>query len=90
MLFLEWQVIGICSEKTLNRDICAWVASGWVGVVVYHPYELGAAVLEDAQNFFLRFELDLNGLMLPEFVRHPMELEASLKNRNKFWNNCRL
>lgn len=51
--------------------------------MIYHPYELGAAAQEDAQNFFLLFELDLNGFTLPEFVRQPMELEASLKKRNK-------
>lgn len=38
------------------------------------------------QNFFLLFELNLNGFTLPEFVRHPMELEASLKNRNSCLN----
>ena len=40
---------------------------------------------EDAQNFFLLFELDLNGFTLPEFVRHPMELEASLEKKKQMF-----
>lgn len=44
---------------------------------------------EDTQNFFLLFELDLHGFTLPEFTRHPVELEASLKNRNKYLNTLK-
>jgi len=50
------------------------------------PYELGATAQENIQNFFLLFELNLNGFTLPAFVGHPVELEASLKSRNKSLN----
>lgn len=50
------------------------------------PYELRAAAQEDVQNFFFLFELHLNVFTLPECVRHCMELEALLMNRNKSLN----
>lgn len=52
---------------------------GCVGVLTHHPYEIEAAAQEFAENFFLLFELALNGLTQPEFFTHPVELEGSLK-----------
>lgn len=62
------------------------MAWGCVGVLTHHPYEVEAAAQEVAENFFLLFELDLIGFTLPEFVRHPMELEGSLKKTEKGLN----
>lgn len=59
------------------------MAWGCVGVLTHRPYEVEAAAQEVAENFFLLFELDLTGFTLPEFVRHPMELEGSLKKNRK-------
>lgn len=49
-----------------------------MGVLTHRLYEVEAAAQEVTGNFFLLFELDLNGFILPECVRHPMELEGSL------------
>lgn len=42
------------------------------------PYEVEAAAQVAENFFFLIFEWDLNGFSVPEFVRHPVELEGSL------------
>lgn len=78
-----WQLIWICSGKILNTNICACAASKWVRVVTVCPYKPRVEAQEDIQNFFLQFDLDIHGFPQPELVRHPMELEVSLENRNK-------
>lgn len=55
------------------------MAWGCIGVLTNLPYEVETAAQEVTENFFLLFELDLNGFTLPEFVRHPVKLEGSLK-----------
>lgn len=52
---------------------------------MHRPFEVEAAA-QVAENFFLLFELDLNGFSVPEFVRHPVELEWSLETRNRCLN----
>lgn len=54
------------------------MAWGCAGVLTHCPYEIEAAAQEFAENFFL-FELGLDRLIWPELVRHPVELEGSLK-----------
>lgn len=49
------------------------------------PYKPRVEAQEDIQNFFLQFDLDLHGFPQPELVRHPIELEVSLENRNKLF-----
>lgn len=62
------------------------MAWGCVAALTHPPYEVEATVQEVAESFFLLFQLDFNGFILPVFVRHPVELEVSLKNRSKCLN----